>query len=419
VNESEELKKKTELIEKLREDLKLDETGVAVKIQENIEKIREIKSKRALALNNKGVAHYYLQKFEEAARAYREAIKVHPDDSLAHNNLAYLYLSHGDYESASEELEKSGPVGEEEGYSLIMRGRIEIEKERYNPAIKAFEHSIRTNLDDLSPFLWEAYARYLLAETSFGPKDRAYKAEMFSIIRELERARHLSDAKKEREVRECIHYFLGYFYYKNSDIFTAKERLEQCIYLESRRVKFWEFLSSKSKWEKLCRFKQSSSKSSKLWKFFAREWVLRSKSPTEQRARELLDHIWKNKINPPWYSWWLSSPLHCWPKRAAFLLLLLPICLPLLYSFLPIPMMLVRGDTFIYVQILPEPVSFIKEHLSVYVLFITVSLTFLLLPRAEKITAKDFQIEIRSPPSFDPFLSPSMIEQKIGELEMI
>jgi tetratricopeptide (TPR) repeat protein len=387
----EKIVKEIENDEEVREEIK-----EIIKKSGTYEEIEKTKSMHALTWNNKGVTHYYLKEYGKAANAYEEAMEVNPGDSLAYTNLGYLLLDHGDYNTASKTLEKLPKIDKESAYILLLKGRIEIERENYDQAVRMFESAIHANLDGLAPLLWEGYARYIKAESYYDPKSKAYKGELFSVIREMERSRHVCGKHIDRELRECILYFLGYFYFKNRDIFTAKERLEECISLESRRTKFCEFITSGCVRNTFCKFWKSKwkSKMEKIWMFF-KTTLFRSTSPTEKRARELLDHIWKYRINPPWYSWWLSSPLNHWLKRIVFVLLLLPIF-----------------------NIFLEPVSFIMEHLSVYLLFVSISLLFLLLPKAEKIKAKEVEIELSAPPTYEPFLSPSMIEERIGDLEM-
>ena len=169
-----------------------------------------------------------------------EAMKVDPESSLAHANLGYLFLGHGDYDSASEEIEKALKIGGESAYALLIKGRIEVERERYNQAIKTFEKAIRPNLDNPLPLLLMVCSRYTRIESYYDPETKAYKGELFSIIRELERARDICEKDMDRELRECILYFLGYFYYKNNDIFTAKEKLKELglsKYFESIDIK--------------------------------------------------------------------------------------------------------------------------------------------------------------------------------------
>ncbi|KYK37961.1 MAG: hypothetical protein AYK18_17855 [Theionarchaea archaeon DG-70] len=384
------------------------------------EEVIKMDPENVVALNNKGYVLYTLKESGNAQKAYAKAIKISPKYISPHVNLGELLLAHGDIAQASNCVEKALEIAreknEENAHAFLLKGKIEIERENYNCAIEFFGKSAEGYLGSALPLLWTAYARYLKAESYYSPKGNRYKGEIFKIIRELEKANDLCNEFTERKLRECILYFLGYFYCKNNDIFTAKEKLGECIKLESRWEKFKEFIGSGSRKEKFFRFISSKSKIKKLWRF-----ITTSKSPTEQRARELLDHIWKYKINPPWWNWWLSSPLNHWLKRTTFVLLLSPIFSLLLRSLIPeyVYVPPTKGDLSVCETIVSLFFKYIpsidKENLSVYATIIVFFLLFLLLPRVEKIKAKEVEVELGSPPSFELFLSPSMIPETLGE----
>jgi hypothetical protein len=54
---------------------------------------------------------------------------------------------------------------------------------------------------------------------------------------------------------------------------------------------------------------------------------------------------------------------------------------------------------------------------SLYVIPIVLLIFFLLSPSIETIRTKEIEVELRSPPSFEPVLSPIRIEARIKELE--
>jgi tetratricopeptide (TPR) repeat protein len=420
-------------LKRFKEALEAYEKAIEIYDELEVEgKSKSVETDYAYVWNNKGDDLYNLNEYEKALRACKKAIEITPDYSHPHTTIGALFLKHGNVEKASEKAERALEIKEKNYDALFLKGRIEIEKENYDDAIKILNELATLDMGNPLPIIWNAYARYLRAEFSFNndkesrdgsaekkaekdssTKDKAYEKEIFAVIRELEKARDLSDNYPNRDVRECILYFLGYFYYKSNDIFTAKERLEECIKLESRRRKIWEALTSQSIIEEICRSFKSASKVEKLEK--VRNFLL-AKSTTERRARELLDHIWKYKLNPSWWRWWWSSPVHHWLKRTLFVLLLLPLFLLLFYAIVPEPILLIRGNLFVYISFLPTSVPFISENFSVYVTVIVILILFLLLPKIEKIKAKDLEVEMRPPPSFELSISPSMIEEKIGEL---
>jgi len=132
-----------------------------------------------------------------------------------------------------------------------------------------------------SPLLWIAYAKYLKAESSFNEEDKEYQEEIFAAIRALEKAKALSK-EKNRKLRGCALYFLGYFYYKSGDIPTTKENLIESIKTILKKEK------------------QQS-----------------------------------NTIDPSWWDWWLFSPFYRWTKRSAFTIISSSIFLLLLHALVP------------------------------------------------------------------------------------
>ena len=207
--------------------------------------------------------------------------------------------------------------------------------------------------------LWEAYTNYLKAKFFLDSKCLKYKEEITTIIRNLERA--VSLIKKDGEkINAYILYFLGCFYLESEDTFTAKEKLEECI-------------------------------------------KLKSKSPIKTSARELLSNIWNYQIRPPWWRWWLNSPLYQWPKRIGFFILLVFImfifALILLHPFIP--------GWFPCIQV----------NWTLYGFLIAILIIILISPSIKYVKVRDIEVVLHSPPSFGPVLSPTVMEEKIKEIE--
>ena len=60
-----------------------------------------------LLLNNIGLCYYKLGRYQEAARAYSEAIKLRPDYDTAMDNLSLVYAKQGRLELAISFAEKA------------------------------------------------------------------------------------------------------------------------------------------------------------------------------------------------------------------------------------------------------------------------------------------------------------------------
>ncbi len=259
------------------------------------EKAIEMNRQYAKAWYAKGVALAKVGKHEETKEAYEKAIEIDPKNALAYTNLGELFFKFGNLKEASEKIEKALNINGRLVSAWSLQGRIKIEQKAYDAASEAFKKAMYLDIGNPIHFLWDIYAYYLKAEFTLDSKDKKYQEEISRIIRNLEKMNETlsKNQKQEKEMRAYVLYFLGHFYLKSNDIFTAKEKLEECI-------------------------------------------KLKSKSSIEAPARELLGNIWNYRIKPLWWRWWLNSPLYCWPKRIGFsILLLLILALLLLHPFIP------------------------------------------------------------------------------------
>lgn len=327
----------------------------------------QVKKNYTICYNAQGTSLFKLGRYKDAVDAFNKA-KVGEKDALPYINAAEAYLLQENLVSARGELEKALEIGGRRTNRLIVDGRIKIEEKDYDGAIKSFGEAASSDMENPRPLLWDAYAKYLKAECSIDTeykgkeeifsiiREQKYKEGMFSIIRELENANELCKKKEKEKLRACILYFLGYFYYKSKDTFAAKERLEECI-------------------------------------------NLKSKSQAKQRAHELLDSIWNYTIKPPWWRWWLWSPLHRWSRRMIFLILLIP-----LFSLLLNP-------------VIPKWLPFFKVDLTVSLIVLLLSIFIILSPSISSIKAEKFEVELRSPPSLELFITPPKMKEGIEEQE--
>jgi len=336
------------------------------------EKAIEINSQDVGAWFNKGVALSELGRYEEAIEAYEKAIEIeayeknieiNPQFSLAYiayTNLGELFFKLGNLKKASENVEKALKIEKNLFSALNLQGRIKIEEKDYDSASDSFKQAMSLDIGNPIHFLWDIYANYLKAEFSLDSENKKYQEEIATIIRNLEKMDDTLSKKQNqgKEIRAYVLYFLGHFYLKSNDIFTAKEKLEECI-------------------------------------------KLKSKSPIEAPARELLGNIWNYRIRPPWWRWWLNSPLYHWHKKIGFSILLLLIsALLLLHPFIP--------GWFPSLQI----------NWSLYAFLIVLLIIILVSPSIEHIRARDIEVELRSPPPYESVLSPVVIEEIMKEIEV-
>jgi tetratricopeptide (TPR) repeat protein len=247
---------------------------------EAYDKAIEIDPKYAYPWNNKGLVLHELKRYEDAIEAYDKAIEIYPKDASLHCNLGEYYLELSDLKNASKKVGNALRIKEKFANALFLKGRIEVEEQRYRRAIVSFEKAITIEHGNPLILIWYAYSKYLDAE--FSPKlhGKKYKEKIHSIIRILERVETLPKISTGQEIRAYILYFIGCCYYKINDTFSAQKKLAECAEI---------------------------------------------KSGIKLSAAGLLDNIWTYQSGIFWWRWWLSSPLHRWIRRIVFTTLLIAI----------------------------------------------------------------------------------------------
>ncbi|MCH7676238.1 tetratricopeptide repeat protein, partial [candidate division KSB1 bacterium] len=282
-------------------------------------------------------------------------------------NLGELYFNLGNLESASKHLEKTIEIDKNQAHAWGLKGKIKIEEQKYDDAIQSFKEAISLDVGALSVLMWEAYADYLRTEVSIDPGDKRYQEKIVSIIRKLERVERLTEKPGNQHIKAYTLYFLAGFYTKSKDFFTAKEKLKQCLNVES-----------------------NTSEEARVKEIKA-------------RAKELLDYIWNYNIRPPLWRWWLASPLNAWLKRviSCSLFLMLFGCFILYFS---------NPSWFSAIK------ESIKADLPFFTYFLTLLVFILLYPGIKYIKTKEFQIEMIAPPPFEFALSPALLEAQITRL---
>ena len=169
-------------------------------------------------------------------------------------------------------------------------------------------------------------------------------------------------------MKSQILYFLGWFYYKNNDILTAKNKLKKCIKLKYR-------------------------------------------SSVKPPASELLSYIWNYHIRPRWWQWWLFTPTYSWlnwPKKILFFCIVLLLVALLFYPFIP------EGTL---TNFIIQNIQDMASNQIVYISAIVFLIFLLLSPSLVRFKVKVFEFELLPPPSFNPKLSPIIIENKLRENE--
>ncbi len=315
------------------------------------------------AWHNMGVALAKLKRYEEALEVFHKVTQLNPESALAHSILGEVFFSLGNRDSAYQKAEDALGINENDPYALSLKGKIQIEQQEYESAQASFEKAIPFDVGEPRLLVWHSYAEYLAAEFSSDSEGGKYQERVLSIIRELERAQEIATGTEREEIRACALYFLGYFYYKSKDIFAAKEKLRQCLEIESS---------------------------------------------VRASAREMLDYIWGHQIRPPWWRWWLDSPTYGWTTRLIFGVL---VGLILVLFWLPV----LKAKWF-----LSDRVREMKSLVYIlYISFVALLVIVLMFPRIESIKAKEIEIELRTPPPFEFVLSPAIMEAEITKLQTL
>jgi tetratricopeptide (TPR) repeat protein len=315
------------------------------------------------AWHNMGIALAKLRRYEEALRVFHKVIQLNPDSAQAHSILGEVFFRLGNRDSAYQKAEDALSINENNASALSLKGKIQIEQQEYDSAQASFEKAIPFDVGEPRLLVWHSYAEYLAAEFSSDSEGKEYQEKILSIIRELDRAQEIAAGTERDEMRACALYFLGYFYYKGKDIFTAKEKLQQCIEIES------------------------SVKAS---------------------AREMLNYIWDYEIRPPWWRWWLDSPTYGWTTRLIF-----GVLMGLILVLFWLPALKVKW-------FVSDQAREMKSLLYIlYISFVALLVIIVMFPRIESIKAKEIEIELRTPPPFEFILSPAIMEAEITKLQTL
>ncbi len=395
--------------------LKLEAYSYALK---SFEKAITIDPKDANAWKYKGLSLLDLGRDTECQEAFIQALYLDPKDAQMNTILAEYYLTFGDINNAFKYIENALLIDKDNAISLYIKGKIKIEEQDYVTSIRCFKKAISLELRDMTYLLWDSYAKYLMAELELASDEKKYQDTILGIIRELRKIecnyieynisqtisnwvfritpyqvkkilidmfeiikRALIDLNISEENTVKIlgimhpifvkfestknvaynYYFLGCFYYKINDYFTAIDCLKQCKKLSSDRE-------------------------------------------INNSASEILNNIWNNKIRPSFWKWWLHSPSNLWFKRISFIIL----------SFFLFGILLPIQSIDIFKNSFFSSINWAEN--TVQLTLLTLTIIFILTsPNIQYFKSSQIEIEIRPPTEFE--LIPSLIEKKLNELE--
>lgn len=372
----------------------------------------------SFAWNGKGLVLLSLKKFDIAIESFKKSISYDCDFIPAYNNLTELYLDIGDLKNASSISEDVFSKDAINDSTLYLKGRIELEIQNYDNAIHYFKEAIALSPGSPLILFWEVYAKYLKAEVNFDPDDKKYQDLILSCIRELEKIstfnylnikteyinhrpltkvtskfrRHKLRYNNILRIKAYNNYFLGCFYYKLGDYFSAKDKFINCITFD---------------------FEPKVTNS----------------------AERLLEDIWNHKIYTSIPKWWLESPCHSFRRKTTFLFLLFSIfglLLPessflfllILYNYTTKILMLSQPiyelfNSFLLIvfSLFSTALSFIdwKNNTTQYTFLFILIFFFLVSPCLKSLKGSEIEIELQSPQNFE--LTPGLIERNLKDFE--
>lgn len=97
---------------------------------------------------DRGNLFYYVGRYEEAEEEYRKALKMDPNDPVAHNNLGYLLCNLNRYKESEKEYKEAIRIDPNDTYAHHTLGDFLEYLERYDEAEKEYREVIRINPND-------------------------------------------------------------------------------------------------------------------------------------------------------------------------------------------------------------------------------------------------------------------------------
>jgi hypothetical protein len=131
-----------------------------------------------LAYNNLGYTYLELGRWKEATEAYKQEVKVRPDDAEAYCNLGFAYRQMGRQAETIEAYEQAGKVGSDNAEVYNNIGVAYSETGQQTKAIEAFKHAIK-----ISPDFAEAHLNLGFAYLGIG--DNASAEKQYEILKRL------------------------------------------------------------------------------------------------------------------------------------------------------------------------------------------------------------------------------------------
>ena len=129
-----------------------DELGMHKEAIEAFKQAIRINPDDADAHNNLGVVYHKLGMHKEAIEAYKEAIRINPDHADAHYNLGVAYFFLGMHKEAIEAFKEAIRINPDYADAHRNLGIVYGELHKHREAIEAYKEAIRINPDDATAY---------------------------------------------------------------------------------------------------------------------------------------------------------------------------------------------------------------------------------------------------------------------------
>ena len=119
----------------------------------------------AYVWSNLGVVYRRNEQTSDAIKAYRFALQLDPDQTVAMNNLFLIYEEEGDLESAAALQKRIDKIRRKNPYYLLHLAEVANEERRYLDAISLLNRAIRLDENEYRFYYTLAQSQYYAGET--------------------------------------------------------------------------------------------------------------------------------------------------------------------------------------------------------------------------------------------------------------